>query len=120
MCNAERRGVAAQAGETLQQLCVRSASEQRSEQRVLLRPRCGDVVGRLLVLFGLSVEVGPQDLAVDAGRCLDNEHTLGRNSRPVGHRRLRDTNLAREFTDAADGAYSFLEAGVTHPDTRFK
>ena len=63
MGNAERRRVAAQAGETLEQLCVRRASEQRGEQCVFLRPRRGDVVGRLLVLPGPAVEVGPQDLA---------------------------------------------------------
>ena len=50
MRDAERRRVAAQAGETLQQLCVRRAPEQRGEQRVFLRARCGDIVGRWLVL----------------------------------------------------------------------
>ena len=52
MRDAERRRVAAQAGETLQQLRVRRAREQRGEQRVFLRARRGDLVGLRLVLPG--------------------------------------------------------------------
>ena len=65
---------------------------------------------------GCSVEVGPQHFAVDAGRCLNNEHALGRNAVPIRYGRLRNTDLAREFTDAADGAYSFFEARIPHPE----
>ena len=52
MRDAERRRIAAQAGEALQQLCVRRARQQRGEQRVFLRARRGDIVGRLLAFAG--------------------------------------------------------------------
>ena len=82
MGDAQRRRIAAQLGQTAQQLRVRRSRQQRRQQRVFLRAReidFVDVVGHLLS----AVKIGPQDRARDTGHGFDREHALGGNARPI-------------------------------------
>jgi hypothetical protein len=95
--------VAAQFRQIGEQSRIRRAPEQRRDQRIFLSARCIhviDVAGH----FCVAVKIGPQDRAIDAGDGLDRDHPFCGNACPVGHGRLGNTDLARKFADAADGA----------------
>ena len=89
---------------------VGRAREQRREQRIFLRAR-RDRRRRRRSAHCVRRRGRAAGLRVDAGRRLDREHALGGNARPVGHRRLRDADLARKLADAAGGADRFVEPG---------
>ena len=114
MREAERRRIAAAvATSRASSVGIRRAREQRGEQRIFLRAREIDLVD-VGCTAGSPIEIGPQTHARDAGRGLDRKHALGGNRVPVRNGRLRNTDAAREFGDAADGLDRFLKSRIAH------
>ena len=111
VCHAERAGVAAQARQTAQELCIRRAREQRRQQRVFLGARGIHLVEG----FGLAAEqIGAQHVPGNAGCGFYGQNALGRDALPVGYGRLRDPDAARKLGDAADCTYRLIEPRVPH------
>ena len=65
--------------------------------------------------FRFAEKIGTQYHALDTGQRLDRRHPFRRNFGPIGNRWLRYAQLAREFTDAANGTDRFIEPRVPHP-----
>ncbi len=103
MRDAERRRIAAQFGDLFEQVCVGRARKQAGEQRIFLRARQIDVVD-----VGFAVQIRAQNRAADAAHGFHRQHALGGYPDPVGDRWLGDSDAARKFRDAADGANRFL------------
>jgi hypothetical protein len=76
MRNTERRPIAAQLGDSVEQRRVRSTLQQRREQRVFLSTRSIDLVGLTKVL---GIEIRPQDGPCNPGRGFHRQHTPGRD-----------------------------------------
>ena len=83
--------------------------KQSRQQRIFLRAAASDVI-----YTRPGVQVRPQNGACDAARVLDLENALRRDPGPVRNGWLRNSNPAREFGDATDGANSLLESPVSH------
>ncbi len=110
----DRRSVAAQAAQPVQQPGIRSPRQKHREQRVFLRARGVDLVEVAAEAGMLGVKVGTQHRATDAGHGLDRQHALGRDARPVGYRRLGNANFPGKRADPAGDAYRFVQTLVPH------
>jgi hypothetical protein len=104
--------VAAQGGKLLQQPRVWRPRQHRGEKRIFPRTRRSDFVGLAGNLF--TVEIGPQDRAIDAGDLFNDEHAFGWDARPVRHRRLSNADFTSELAHTTSRADSFIEVNVSH------
>ena len=112
MRHAERRGIAAEFREPLEQRRVGRTRQQRRQKRVFLRARRVDFVD---VARHVSAEqIGTQHRRGSRRLQFDREHAFGRDTIPVRDRRLRDSYFAREFAHAANGADRFLQSWISH------
>jgi hypothetical protein len=100
MRKAERRPVALELRQFLQQRRIRWTREKCRKQRIFLSSSNSSVVDRV----GCPrVEVRSQHSAGHARRCLDRDDAVRRHARPIEDGGLRDTNAARQLGDAARG-----------------
>src|SRR5450759_5348763 len=85
--------------------------------------RAAGGVGELARQIGISQPSVSNWIRIPAERVISVETVTGvdrndpfrGNTNPVGDGRLRNTDLARKFADAAGGAYSFGQSGFPHP-----
>ena len=113
MRGTERRRIAAQRGQPLQKFRIRRTRQQRRQQRVFLRAGKIDLIDAAHFVV-LVVKIGPQDRARDTGQCLDRQHPLGGDARPIRHRRLGNPNAPRKLGDATGCVNRFLESPIWH------
>jgi hypothetical protein len=109
MGNTEWRFIPMTLADLRKQVRVGRPRQQSCQECVFLCAGAVDVVDTRLV-----IQIRPQDCARDAARVLDLKNALRGHFGPVGNGWLGNSNAARKFGDAADGADSLLESPVNH------
>ena len=73
-----------------------------------------DIIAGLMEARAVGEEIRPQLRAIDSRRGLDGEDTIGGNTLPVRHGRLRNADTASKLAYAADRAYRFIKTRLAH------